>query len=120
MRETLQSIYVGICLLTPAAAQSPQLPQDRDTRWEALRFELMLRELQDNRAQVEREIAERRQAQYREQQFIGKMNRFVILWKALAEEYNEKSAFNIKLATQVSDAFRDLECTEGWPKKTRK
>ena len=120
MRETLQSIYVGICLLTPVAAQPPQVQLDRDTRFEALRFELMLRELQDNRAQVEREIAERRQAQYREQQFIGKMNRFVILWKALAEEYNEKSAFNVKLATQVSDAFRDLECTEGWPKKTRK
>jgi hypothetical protein len=120
MKETLQSIYVGICLLTPVAAQPPQVQLDRDTRLETLRFELMLRELQDNRAQVEREIAERRQAQYREQQFIGKMNRFVILWKALAEEYNEKSAFNIKLATQVSDAFRDLECTEGWPKKTRK
>ena len=85
-----------------------------------LRFELMLRELQNDRGQVEREIAERRQAQYREQQFIGKMNRFVILWRALAEEYNEKNAFNVRLATQVSDAFRDLECTEGWPKKTRK
>jgi hypothetical protein len=109
-----------MCLLTPVAAQPPQLQLDRDSHFEALQFELMLRELQDNRAQVERETAERRQAQYRERQFIGKMNRFVMLWKALAEEYNEKSAFNLRLATQVSDAFRDLECTEGWPKKTRK
>ena len=120
MKETLQFIYVGVCLLTPVAAQGPQPQLDRASRFEALRFELMLRESENNRAQVEREIAERRQAQYREQQFIGKMNRFVMLWRAMAEEYNEKSAFNVKLATQVSDAFRDLEGTEGWPKKTRK
>jgi hypothetical protein len=47
------------------------------------------------------------------------MNRFVMLWRALAEEYNAKSAFNVKLAGEVTKAFHDLENGEGWPKTRR-
>jgi len=44
-----------------------------------------------------------------ERQFISRMNRFVALWSALVSEYNEKQAFNIKLAGEVAKAFHELE-----------
>ncbi len=47
------------------------------------------------------------------------MNKFVVLWKAFAEEYNTKSAFNLKLAAELAKAFHDLENGEGWPKTRR-
>jgi len=45
------------------------------------------------------------------------MNRFVALWSALVSEYNEKQAFNIKLAGEVAKAFHELEKSEGWLKQ---
>ncbi len=39
-----------------------------------------------------------------------------MLWKALAEDYNAKSAFDVKLAKEVAKAFHSLENGEGWPK----
>ena len=57
--------------------------------------------------------------EYLEQQFVAKMNRFITLWKALADEYNTKSAFNLKLAGEVTKAFHELENGEGWPKHRR-
>jgi hypothetical protein len=90
-----------------------------DDRWESFQHELMLHGMQQRASQVEKEIAERRYAQYLEQKFVAKMNRFVILWRALAEEYNAKSAFNVKLAGEVTKAFHDLENGEGWPKTRR-
>ena len=81
--------------------------------------ELMLRAAEQRASQVEREIAERKSAHYLEQQFVAKMNRFITLWKALADEYNTKSVFNMKLAGEVTKAFHELESGEGWPKHRR-
>ena len=118
MKQIPQFIFVNICLITSLAAQNPQ-SRLIDDRWDSLQHELILRAMEQRASQVEKEIAERRYAQYLEQQFVAKMNRFVMLWKALAEDYNAKSAFNAKLVKEVAKAFHDLENGEGWP-KTRK
>jgi hypothetical protein len=115
MKQVPQFIFVNICLITSLAAQNPQ-SQLIDDRWDSLQHELILRAMEQRASQVEKEIAERRYAQYLERQFVAKMNRFVTLWKALAEDYNAKSAFNVKLAKEVAKAFHDLENGEGWPK----
>ena len=118
MKQIPQFIFINVCLITSLAAQNPQ-SRLTDERWESYQRELMLRAAEQRESQVEKEIAERRSAQYLEQQFIAKTNRFIVLWKALAEEYNTKSVFNIKLAGEVAKAFHDLENGEGWPKTRR-
>ena len=118
MKQIPQFILVNVCLINSLA---PQNPPSRviDERWEMFQHELMLRAAEQRASEVEKEIAERRSAQYLEQQFVAKMNRFIVLWKALADEYNTKSVFNIKLAGEVAKAFHDLENGEGWPKTRR-
>jgi hypothetical protein len=118
MKQIPQFILVNICLIASLGAQNPQ-SRVIDERWESFQHELMVRAMEERASQVEKEIAERRYAQYLERQFVAKMNRFILLWKALAEDYNVKSAFNVKLAREVAKAFHDLENGEGWP-KTRK
>ena len=86
---------------------------------EKYRRELAYREIENQRSSVEREIALRRHAQYLETQFTAKMNRFVALWGALVHDYNEKKVFNIKMANEVTKAFRDIENAEGWPNPRR-
>ncbi len=86
---------------------------------EKYRRELAYREIENQRSIVEREIALRRHAQYLETQFVAKMNRFVALWGALVQDYNEKKVFNIKMAGEVAKAFRDIENAEGWPNPKR-
>jgi len=97
------------------SAQNPR--RDRDTFVDFLRRELALRELENSRADIDRELALRRQASSLERQFISRMNRFVALWSALVSEYNEKQAFNIKLAGEVAKAFHELEKSEGGYRK---
>ncbi len=115
MRRLLQVITVGFFLSGLLSAQNPR--RDRDTFVDLLRRELALRELENSRADIDRELALRRQASSLERQFISRMNRFVALWSALVSEYNEKQAFNIKLAGEVAKAFHELEKSEGWLKQ---
>ena len=115
MRRLLQVITVGFFLSGLLSAQNPR--RDRDTFVDLLRRELALRELKNSRADIDRELALRRQASSLERQFISRMNRFVALWSALVSEYNEKQAFNIKLAGEVAKAFHELEKSEGWLKQ---
>jgi len=115
MRRLLQVITVGFFLSGLLSAQNPR--RDRDTFVDLFRRELAFRELENSRAEIDRELALRRQARYLERQFISRMNRFVALWSALVSEYNEKQAFNIKLAGEVAKAFHDLEKSEGWLKQ---
>ena len=91
MRRLLQVITVGFFLSGLLSAQSPG--RDHDTFLEYLRRELAFRELENSRADIDRELALRRQASSLERQFISRMNRFVALWSALVSEYNEKQAF---------------------------
>ena len=57
---------------------------------------------------------------YREKQFLDRMNRVASIWTRMSDEYNRKHAFNMKLAREVSEAFRALETGEGWPKPSSK
>jgi len=115
MRRLLQVITVGFFLSGLLSAQNPG--RDRDTFIDLFRRELVFRELENSRADIDRELALRRQASSLERQFISRMNRFVALWSALVSEYNEKQAFNIKLAGEVAKAFHELEKSEGWLKQ---
>jgi|SRR5258708_880964 len=115
MRRLLQVITVGFFLSGLLSAQNPG--RDRDTFIDLFRRELVFRELENSRAEIDRELALRRQASSLERQFISRMNRFVALWSALVSEYNEKQAFNIKLAGEVAKAFHELEKSEGWLKQ---
>jgi len=115
MRRLQQVITVGFFLSGLVSAQDPR--RDQDTFLDFFRRELAFRELENSRAEIDRELALRRQARYLERQFLYRMNRFVELWSALVSEYNEKQAFNIKLASEVAKAFHDLEKSEGWLKQ---
>ena len=112
MRRFLK-MTTGFFLSGLLTAQGPT----RDSEFlDILRRELAFRELGNTSANVQREAARRQRAQYLEWQFITKMNRFVALWSALVREYNEKRVFNIKIAAEISKAFREIETSEGWPK----
>src|SRR6266478_6259043 len=115
MRRLLQVITAGFFLSGLLSAQNPG--RDHDTFLELFRRELAFRELENSRAEIDRELALRRRATDFERQFISRVNRFVALWSALVSEYNEKRAFNVKLAGEVAKAFHDLEKSEGWLKQ---
>jgi hypothetical protein len=55
-------------------------------------------------------------ARQKERLFLLRIEKFITSWTALAREYNEKGAFNVKKAREVSKTFHDLEKSEGWPK----
>lgn len=59
------------------------------------------------------------EARYQRVLFYGKAKHFVDLWGKLTREL-ERNTVDVKLARQVSDAFHDLEKTEGWPAHTGK
>ena len=70
--------------------------------------------------QSDQPVTKRETAQSKENAFLAKTQAFAALWTALAREYNEKGAFNVKLAKEVSKAFHALEKSEGWPKADRR
>jgi len=61
--------------------------------------------------------AQRRASQWKEQQFRVKAREFVEAWTEMANEFNNKGAFNVKKARKASKAFHELERTEGWPRQ---
>ena len=87
---------------------------DRFTR------ELMLQQLEADRARAAAGVAQRREAQYRERQFMDKVNKFVRTWSRFALLYNERKAFDIKTAKELSKAFHELENSGDWPALDRK
>jgi len=111
-------IHVAAVVLFLSSSVSAQQSASEEFL-EKYRRELAFREIEHRRSSVERETALRRHAQYLETQFIAKMNRFVALWGALVHDYNEKKVFNIKMAGDVTKAFRDIESSEGWPNPKR-
>jgi hypothetical protein len=96
------------------AAQAPH--SNRCPSAEEIYERLLWSGLVQNETEVQTQIAKRREAQHKEQQFLLKAEKVIESWRALAREYREKGAFNIKTAKQVSKAFHDLEKSEGWPK----
>src|SRR5262249_38557273 len=112
MRRLKQVATVVLFLSTQVSAQQHDPTGEFLEKYQR---ELAFRDIETQR--VELEIASRRRAQYLETQFIARMNRFVALWGALVHDYNVKKVFNIKLAGEVTKAFRDIESAEGWPKR---
>ena len=116
-----KSVILGLCMLSAAAAQPPVPPQPmhpvdqdvilRDSRW---------RELYDQQVERQAQIAAQQREQYEERQFLERVNHFAVLWNQLATEYSQKRAFNIKVAKELSKAFRKLEGTSAWPKPSGK
>src|SRR5260370_36997331 len=118
MKRLLQIITVGFILSGLLSAQDPTRDHlSVDAYLDFLRRQLAFHELEDSRAGIDREIALRRHARYVESLLLARMNRFVVLWSALANEYNEKQTFNYKLAGEVAKAFHELEKSEGWPRQ---
>ncbi|MBZ5676228.1 MAG: hypothetical protein LAP61_18445 [Acidobacteriia bacterium] len=56
------------------------------------------------------------QAQVHERLFVKRANHVAALWTQLTKDYNEKHAFNVRVAREISKAFHDLEKDENWPK----
>lgn len=51
----------------------------------------------------------------RERDFVDQLNRLAEVWTKFVNEYNQKHAINVKLARDLSKAFRDVEKENGWP-----
>jgi len=118
MTQFAQGVLICICILTGAVAQPPlpRHPPDSNSFYSDPRF----RELIDE--SLERQAESDRQQRVKESQreFVENAEHFIQLWNQFASEYNQKRAFNIKLAKELSQAFRKLERTTGWPMATLK
>jgi len=80
----------------------------------------MLLQAEVGHDKVAAEVAKRREAQYRESQFVNKVDKFVGTWSRFARLYNERKAFDIKTAKELSKAFHELERSGDWPILDRK
>lgn len=117
---TLIALYLILHGTALAQKPDPNRCPNSNSMEEIYRRTFLFDEASGAPSASEVEIAKRRDSQYREQQFLIKANKLVESWRAFAVEYNEKGAFNLKKAKAVSDAFHDLEKTEGWPKMDRR
>jgi hypothetical protein len=120
MKKLSSSLLLGSFFISSAVAQSSNLDRNASERLNHITHEFILRQLTDQPTRAETEAAKRREAEYRENQFIEKTSAFVQLWSQFATEYNEKGAFNLKLAQEISKAFHELERSEGWQKVDRR
>jgi hypothetical protein len=120
MKKLSSSLLLGSFFISSAVAQSSNLDRNASERLNHITHEFILRQLTDQPTRAETEAAKRREAEYRENQFIQKTSAFVQLWSQFATEYNEKGAFNLKLAQEISKAFHELERSEGWQKVDRR
>jgi hypothetical protein len=121
MRQVVSLLLLCSILCGTTAAQQPY--PNRYPRLDPLRElyrDLLLSEASRNQIGRQREVSELREAQYKEEQFILKAKKVVDFWNALTREYSERGTFNVKTAKEVSNAFRDLEKTEGWPRTHHK
>ena len=102
---TKQTLIAVLLLVIPCAAQ-PSVRREN---------ELELWKMQLEQQDRERVRTANIQAFLQEKQFVERLNRFASVWTKLAGEYNEKHAINVRLAHELSKAFRSVETGEGWP-----
>lgn len=124
MKKISRAVLLGISLLSSTQAQN-SLPhetpnQHSTTYFERFARELILHQLDADHARAAAQDAERREAHYRERQFIDKVDQFVGSWSRFVSLYNDRKAFDIKAAKEVSKAFHELESSGDWPKIDRK
>ena len=108
MKNFFSSIALSLLLLPAASAQDPYL--------DAVKRDFILRQLEDQRVQSDLAIEKRKCEEWRQREFVKKINRFVELWARFAQEYNEKRAFNVRIAREISKAFHELESSGEWPR----
>ena len=82
--------------------------------------EMFYRDASDAELLRRREEAAKRDLDYQKRMFYGKAHRFVTLWSKMTKQMGERQTFDVKLAKQVSEAFHDLEKSEGWPVRSGK
>ncbi len=117
MRAITNFLLLFLLLCGSVPAQGPYPNQcHRQDAIERLYWESLSNAAVCNQETSETEITKQMEARHREMQFWLKANRFVQAWTLLAREYNDRGAFNLKQAKEVSKAFRDLENSEGWLK----
>ena len=58
--------------------------------------------------------------EFSERQLHDRMNRVAEVWRGLVDEFNNKRAFNVQKARELSKAFRELEHSDSWPKQAHK
>ena len=113
MKKFVRLLTLGCCLGGFAAAQEPFAPGDYNPRVDIWMHEFLMRQFDSQRVQAEESA--RKEARRRELDFVKQANEFVQAWTRFAAEYNQRRAFNIKDARKVSEAFRKLERSQGWP-----
>lgn len=99
--------------MNSAVAQppTPGHPVDFDSLFRDLHW----RELLDQSAEHQTAQLRQREEQDSERQFAQNAHNFIRLWNQFVTEYNQKKAFNVKLAKELSKAFRRLEKSSTWP-----
>ena len=107
---------ISIVGAAQTSAQSQRLGRDvetllRDPRW---------REFLNQQADREAALLQRQDEQQSERKVIETMHTFVLLWNQFANEYNQKKVLNVKLAKEVSKAFRKVENATGWRNAIRR
>jgi hypothetical protein len=110
MKTIWQVLLIGICLSSLSAAQNPPLPQSPHRTADLTPARVFEEE------PVLTDQTEQLRARATEIQFRARLNRIAGLWNQLMEEYTAKNAFNVRIARELSKAFRELERTECWPK----
>ncbi|MCU1293439.1 MAG: hypothetical protein JWP08_2289 [Bryobacterales bacterium] len=115
MRRLLPCLFL-ICSLDIASAQSPEVAGVRsDVEFSGVLRDLYFRSLSDGGLQAQQQAAQRAEAEYQRRLFYGKAKHFVDLWTKLTRQMNQRDTVDIKLARKVSEAFHDLEKSNGWP-----
>jgi hypothetical protein len=124
MNKISRAVLLGIFVAGSTLAQdtlSGRAPnQNSSASIERFKYELILHQLEADHAQAPVEVAKRREAQYRERQFVDRLNKFVRTWSRFVSLYNERKAFDIKTAKELSKAFHELENCGDWPVLDRK
>jgi len=113
MKWFAKSVLIAISLVNGAVAQQPIPRQPADLPW--MFRDPEWRELLNQSAERVAAAARRQDEQDGQRQFVQDAEQFINLWNQFANEYNQKKAFNIKLAKELSKAFRRLEKTTTWP-----
>jgi hypothetical protein len=115
MRRLLPCLFL-ICSLDVASAQSPNVIGARsDVQFGGALRELYYQSLSEGGLQAQQEAAQRAEVAYQRRLFYAKAKHFVDLWTKLTKQMNQHDTMDIKLARKVSQAFHDLEKSNGWP-----
>jgi hypothetical protein len=115
MRRLLPCLLL-VCSLRIVSAQVADAAGVRsDIQFNGVLRELYFKSLTDGGLQAQQAAQRQAEEAYQKRLFYGKAKHFVDLWTKLTVELNQHNTFDAKLARKVSQAFHDLEKSNGWP-----